>query len=266
MSEQDDTRRQPVDESGLPSERKWERSAVLEPQPGPRVPELIGDGGGLPFSPAVFGEPSGQLDRDDPAVARLVAELVAVAAPKKQTGGGLLRRGTDRPTPGPAPSLNGWRLLARNEDEAVFGRGQPPKLLTVVFERKGRGGRWRLASQGDAKPLRAVRDGIRASSWRLDPTRELAPEDTALRILVREQTFSGSQTAAGRVLTPDLYEDEDELILTMFVKPRPGFQMRGPNPETPVRVALPHAVGSRRLIDGALYGLEEQPQEDSPAR
>jgi hypothetical protein len=32
----------------------------------------------------------------------------------------------------------------------------------------------------------------------------------------------------------------------------PGFQNNTPNPETPVRIALPHPVGPRRLIDGAL--------------
>ena len=45
----------------------------------------------------------------------------------------------------------------------------------------------------------------------------------------------------------------DEIVLTMFVTPRPGFQMRRPNPETPVRVALPSPLGHRQLIDGALY-------------
>ena len=51
----------------------------------------------------------------------------------------------------------------------------------------------------------------------------------------------------------DLYEDEHELILTMFVTPLEGFLIRTPNPETPVRVALAHPVGSRELIDGAVY-------------
>jgi hypothetical protein len=68
-----------------------------------------------------------------------------------------------------------------------------------------------------------------------------------------EQTYAGGKRADGRVLEPDLYEDEYELILTMFVTPLEGFQMRSPNPETPVRVALPHPVGSREMIDGAVY-------------
>jgi hypothetical protein len=56
------------------------------------------------------------------------------------------------------------------------------------------------------------------------------------------------------VLAPDLYESEHELVLTMYVKPESGLQIQRPNPETPVRVALPQPIGNRKLIDGALYG------------
>ncbi|HTX09114.1 MAG TPA: hypothetical protein VME22_10920 [Solirubrobacteraceae bacterium] len=98
-----------------------------------------------------------------------------------------------------------------------------------------------------------TRDGVRASSWRLDPTYELRADDTVLRVLVTEQTYAGGKRADGRVLEPDLHEDEHELVLTMFVTPLEGFAMRSPNPETPVRVALPQPVGSRELIDGAVH-------------
>jgi len=87
---------------------------------------------------------------------------------------------------------------------------------------------------------------------RVDPTQEPRPEETVLRVLVTEQTFANGQRANGRVLTPDVYIDEDELILRVFVTPRPGYQGGAPNPETSVRIALPHPLGPRRLIDGAL--------------
>ncbi len=74
-------------------------------------------------------------------------------------------------------------------------------------------------------------------------------------MLVTEQTFSGGQRAYGRVLTPDMYVDDDRLVLTLFVTPRPGYQAGSSNPETPVRIALPHPLGNRRLIDGALADL-----------
>jgi hypothetical protein len=94
---------------------------------------------------------------------------------------------------------------------------------------------------------------VRASSWRLDPNYELQGDDTVLRILLTEQTYAGGRRADGRVLVPDLYEGPDELVLTLYVTPQQGFQTRAPNPETPVRVALTQPVGSRRLLDGAIF-------------
>jgi hypothetical protein len=150
-------------------------------------------------------------------------------------------------------ALDGWRLIARTGEEALFGRGMPPELVMVAVQKDARRGTWSRVDKTAGRPLRVTRDGIRASSWRLDPTHELRAGDTVVRILVTEQTYAGGKRADGRVLDPDLYEDEHELVLTMFVTPLEGFRMRSPNPETPVRVALPHPVGSRELIDGAVY-------------
>ena len=49
--------------------------------------------------------------------------------------------------------------------------------------------------------------------------------------------------------------DEHEIVLTLFIKPRPGFQSGARNPETPVRIELPAPLGSRRLRDGAVAAL-----------
>ena len=212
---------------GVPTGRDWQRCAVLEPLPAPRVPEFVSDGAGLPFSPLVLERPPQPLDSSDPAVSALAAQL----------DGQLL----------------GWRLLARTDTEVLFGRGLPPELLTVVVGQDAKRGTWSCVAKRNGRPLRATRDGIRASSWHVDEVGELKPEDTVLRICVTEQTFAGGRRADGRVLAPDLYESEHELVLTMYVKPESGFQMRRPNPETPVRVALAHPIGHRDVIDGAVY-------------
>ena len=178
----------------------------------------------------------------------LITQLTAGAAPRGFGGRGK------RDPPAPAhPRLEGWRVLARTDDEVLFGRGEPPQLLTVAVRQDQRRNTWSCIAVSAGRPLRASRDGIRASSWRLDPTHPAEPKDTVLRVLVREQTFAGSQRADGRVLPPNLHLDAEQLVLTMFVTPQRGFQVRAPNPETPVRIALPEAVGARELIDGALY-------------
>jgi hypothetical protein len=243
----------------LPSDRDWERSAVLEPLAAARHPELIGDGGGLPFSPAELAGPPEPLDPQDPAAGALLAHLTARAAPKRGSRVPW-KRGAAAPPEQP-PSLDGWRELARTDEEVLFALGHPPRLITMAFRRGSRRRGWTHVGTTSARPLRATREGIRASSWRLDPTREPQPDETVLHVLLTEQTFAGGQRADGRVLAPDLYMDEDELVLRMFVTPRPGYQSGSPNPETPVRIALPEPAGGRQLIDGALM---EFPTPNAP--
>jgi hypothetical protein len=225
---------------------------LLQPRPAPRCPELISDGGGLPFAPATLAVSPRPLDREDPAVGALIAQITQGTAPKGASG---LPWRQATAAPAAPPSLDGWRMLARTDDEVLFARGGPPRLLTVAVRRDARRGKWTCVAVNAARPLRAARDGIRASGWRLDPTREVKPEETALRVLVAEQTFAGGQRAGRRLLPPDLHVGAEELVLTMFVTPLPGFQTRSANPETPARIALPQPVGPRRLIDGALYDL-----------
>ena len=233
-----------------PSERDWERSPLLEPRLVARSPELISDGGGLSFSPTALAEPSGLLDPEDPAVRALIVQINAQGARSP----GLRAAWKQDTSPQPVPrSLVSWRMLARTDDEALFALGAPPQLLTVTAKRDGRRRTWRCIAVTKARPLRAARERIRASSWRLDPNADPDPGTTVLRVLVTEQTYAGAQRATGRVLAPDLHAGAEDLVLTMFVTPKPGFQVRAPNPETPVRVALPEPLGRRRLTDGALY-------------
>ena len=224
--------------SGALGERDWERSGLLEPRPVPHAPELISDGAGLPFPPTALGLRAGKLDEQDPAVQALIAQLARQKAPRGVT---------------PAAGLDVWRVLARTDDEVLFGRGRPPELVTIAMRQGARRRGWTCFAVSAARPLRVTRDGIRASDWRLDPDHEPEPQDTVVRVLVTEQTWAGGTRADRRLLAPDLHVGAQELVLTMFVTPPEGFQVRSPNPETPARIALPEPLGRRRLIDGALY-------------
>jgi hypothetical protein len=230
--------------STFPTERDWERSVLLEPRPAPYPPAFVSDGGGLPFPPAALGAPSGQLQPSDPAVGALLAQIARQKTPTGKS---------------PVANLDAWRVLARSDDEVLFGHGRPPYLVTVAIRRDGRGHTWTSAAVSTGRPLRATRDGVRASGWRPDPTREPNPQDTTIRVLITEQTWAGGKRADTRLLVPDLHVGAEELVLTVFVAPRQGFQMRSPNPETPARVALPNPIGRRRLIDGALYDGDGAP-------
>jgi hypothetical protein len=222
-----------------PNERDWESSLVLEPVLVPYEPEFISDGAGLPFRPSELDAPPELLDPVDPPVAALEAQL------SRQ------KPGAD----GSLPRLEEWRILARAESEVLFARGRPPHMITVTMRRKGKGRRddWRSVAVTRLERLRRTRDGVRASNWELDPTQELSPEDTIIRMLVTEQTRSGGELAHKRLLPPDLHDGDDKLMVAMFVTPRAGSQMPSGAIETPVRVKLPSPIGERLLIDGALY-------------
>ena len=221
----------------FPTDRDWKSSLVLEPRLVPREPELISDGAGLPFAPAALNAPAGLLDPVDPPVGALAAQL----SRQKPAADGSL------------PRLEEWRILARAESEVLFARGLPPRMITVAMRRKGRRENWSSVAVTRFAMLRRTRDGVRASSWRLDPTQQLTAEDTIIRMLVTEQTRSGGELAHKRLLAPDLHDGHDELVVAMFVTPKPGVRMPSGTLETPVQVRLPSPVGERLLVDGALY-------------
>jgi hypothetical protein len=218
--------------SEWPTERDWERSALLQPRSAPAEPALVSDGTGLPFPPSALDGPAGELDREDAASSALIKLLARQKTPA-----------------GPA----GWRVLARTDDEVLFGHVRPSGLVTVTMRRGSRREGWlSLAVNRDAA-LRTTRDGVRASGWRLDRTREPGPQDTVLRVLVKEQTRAGGARADGRLQTPDLHAREGELVLTMFVTPRGGIQQYSSGVETVARIELPEPLGGRTLVDGAIY-------------
>jgi hypothetical protein len=233
-----------------PAPEAWAHAPTLIPQGSTPEPGLISDGGGLPFPPDRPFQPFAPLDPREPPVAAL---LVQIERGRQQAQPTRLLRPKPKPPPiETAEKLTGWRELARAEDEVLYGRGRPPHLLTVAV-RRGRLGRWAPLGASNSRPLRAVRDGVRASSWRLDPTFALDPSLTALQILVTEQTMASGTPVEDRLLTPDLYLGSDRLVLRVYVQPLEGYIGRTSRHETPVFVALPEPLGRRHVLDGALY-------------
>jgi hypothetical protein len=231
-----------------PPPEVWEHAPSLVPVVGSAEPELISDGGGLPFVPGRLWRDAAPLDPADPAVAALI---VQIERGRQQAQPTRLLRPRAKPTPMElSEKLAGWRELARSEDEALFG--QPPQLVTVAVRRVRRG-RWEPVGASNARPLRAVRDGVRASSWRLDPASVVDPEQRELRILVTELTMATGTPAAERLLEPELHIDRQRMVLRVFIRPIEGYVGRTARRETPVIVRLPEAIGARQPVDGALY-------------
>jgi hypothetical protein len=223
---------------------------ILVPVSGSAEPELISDGGGLPFSPGRIFEAGLPLDPEDPAVAALI---VQIDRGRQQAQPTRLFRPRAKPAPMTvSDKLSGWRELARNADEALFGRGRPPQLLTAAVRRVRRE-RWEPVGASNSRPLRAVRDGVRASSWRLDPDATPGPEAEELRILVTELTMASGAPAAERLLEPEVHMDDRRLLLRVYIRPIEGYVGRTARQETPVIVRLPEALGTREPVDGAVF-------------
>ncbi len=233
-----------------PPEEAWRRAPRLEPTLVAAEPELLSDGGGLPFAPAAVFAPFDPLDAAEPSVQAL---LVQIDRGRRQAQPArLLRRRPTPPALETADKLAGWRALATSDEEILFGRGRPPHLLTVAV-RQTRRGRWEPVGVSNSRPLRATRDAVRASSWRLDPNFTPAPDDLELRVLITEQTMASGALAADRLLTPELHLDADRAQLRIYVKPLEGYVGRSFKHETPVIVRLPERLGSREVVDGALW-------------
>lgn len=228
---------------------------ILVPVSGPAEPELISDGGGLPFTPGQLFEPGPPLDPSDPAVGALI---VQIDRGRQQAQPTRPFRPRARPTPmDVSEKLSGWRELARDDGEALFGRGRPPQLLTVAV-RRGRRERWEPVGASNSRPLRAVRDGVRASSWRVDPNSPPEREARELRILVTELTMASGTPAEERLLEPEMYLDAERALLRVYVRPIEGYVGRAGKRETPVIVRLPEPLGQRLPVDGALFEPDER--------
>jgi hypothetical protein len=223
---------------------------TLTPQLCARQPDLVSDGGGLPFEPALGFAAFKALEPGDAPVQALLGQIdIGLKRTHKR---GLFRRA---PRPEPLDidqKLAGWRALAVTEDEVLYAKGRPPQLLTVAVRRRRRD-TWTVVGVSNSRPLRAVRDGVRASSWRLDPEFEPGPDATELRVLVTEQTVATGRPAEDRMLTPDLHLGDSEAVLRMYVRPLEGYTGRTRKHETAVTVQLPEQLGERTVIDGALY-------------
>ena len=238
------------DDRPPPPAEVWESAASLVPVTAAAEPELISDGGGLPFPPGRAVGPAVALDPTDPAVAAL---LVQIDRSRRQAQPTRLFRPKARPEPmETAEQLAGWRELARTEEEALFARGTPPHMVTVAVKRRARN-RWAPLGVSNSRPLRAVRDGVRASSWRLDPTFSLRPEVTELRVLLTERTMATGTPAADRLLEPELFLDPERLVLRLYVRPLEGYVGRTSRHETPLIVRLPEPLGARQPVDGAVW-------------
>ena len=153
-------------------------------------------------------------------------------------------------------------VLARTDTHVTFGVGGLPDLdaavptgtIPALLELEWRDGTWRFDGASFPCRLHTVIDGLRPSSWRLDPAfPPPGPDTTELHLLVTEINCASGTPATGRIRPPALDWTDDALLVGITVTYRGGDQTCQGNPETPFTFELGAPLGARTLYDSGPY-------------
>lgn len=149
---------------------------------------------------------------------------------------------------GCACTATDWGLPAQLLD----GQNGLVEPAAMLFRRRGGRPSWSLSAvtlvalvSGCTGPA----DGDAAAVWTVAPGQDIDAGTSELTVLVSR--FGCNSGVTGEVQRPGVELQDDRLVLTFTV--RPGEPSAGDcqgNGEVPYDVALPEALGNRRLIDG----------------
>lgn len=144
-------------------------------------------------------------------------------------------------------------MLTQGPRSVQFASGGPTWFDFVIVA-EGRGG-WAVSTAEACRPY-AVRRGLAASTWRLDPAgRPVGRDTTELSVQVREThcTKRGGDSRR-RLQRPDVRARRDAVEVTFFITRRPDDNARCLIvTKVPYRLQLPEPLGDRRLLDGSRY-------------
>jgi hypothetical protein len=90
-----------------------------------------------------------------------------------------------------------------------------------------------IADEDDAQPAR----------WAPAADADLSPQSTAIEVLVNEVGCASGEPADGRIATPEISYEDDAVVVTIRVVPRPGPQTCPSNPDTRVHGRARRAAG-----------------------
>ncbi len=96
------------------------------------------------------------------------------------------------------------------------------------------------------------------AQWTVDPAFDLDPAATEIPLLVVEAECASGRDATGRV-SLDVEEDGEQVVVTAWVRPRPGDQTCQGNPPTDVTLELGSPLAGRDLVNGATDEIARRP-------
>jgi hypothetical protein len=162
-----------------------------------------------------------------------------------------------------------WRVLTETDTKVYLVRELPEprdsdgeqrthEVLGIVWvdETEEGGEGWQFYRHGDCA-LRYDLGDLGGATVALDPDNPPDPDSSQVHLLVTEFACASGELADGRVALARLVEHEDRVEIVVGVEPPPGIQTCQSHSPTPFIVELDEPLGSRTLVDAAVYPERE---------
>jgi hypothetical protein len=147
----------------------------------------------------------------------------------------------------------GWVRVADAPGRVQFVAKAVPADEWVVAGFFESNGAWQLDLMGQCSPQPVVPAGIGLATWWLDPAFAVpAADDTIIHGLIVEQACANGKPPVGRVLEPQVFEDDAWVVVLVTVANVPGGADCPGNPTFPITITLPAPRGDRGLFDGSV--------------
>lgn len=156
----------------------------------------------------------------------------------------------------PNAPRTGWRQLYLDADSAqyVSARDASGESLWLLFERHGDA--WNWSGSGGCGAATVVVPGTGETRWSLDPAFPApGPADTTVPVIVdRTACSSGEPVTPDEVHAPVITFTADSVAVLYVSDPvSPGSHTCQGSMGTPLTLDLGQPLGSRKLLDGAVY-------------
>jgi hypothetical protein len=162
-----------------------------------------------------------------------------------------------------------WRVLTETDTKVYLVRELPEprdsdgeqrthEVLGIewVDETEEGGEGWQFYRHGDCA-LRYDLGDLNGAMVALDPDNPPDPDSSQVHLLVTEFACASGELADDRVILERLVEHEDRVEIVVGVEPPPGIQTCQSHPPTPFVVELDEPLGTRTLVDVAVYPERE---------
>lgn len=193
--------------------------------------------------------------RLDPGAVRLRAEadvaVVAEAVAMDEPGERMMVTGrVGNEAAGVRIRLPDGTELSATTDHGWFAAWWPGSALAAAVDAVDGSGSVLASAR---VPDDAVEGRVGPASWWVDPAGG-AVEAASLTVpaLVREVACASGHPPNDRLLEPEVFSSADAVLVTFWVRLRPGPQDCVGNPPFATTLELPEPLGDRRLLDGSV--------------